>query len=185
MSGWMRLVFCNLMFSWFHNHLFHNPYVAVEKNSEWEILLQVKPLGLMLQLYAPLHLSTLSPLLLQLHELLYFDILKTSFLEMKCDWVLCSTSWHGSFFSKWMCFNNTYYYKASTELLPLLNIQKSYDVSVLIIAPAENWQTLLGGGEVVGECVLYVITYLQNLKRNAPWCPTLLMIKAFAVQVSL
>lgn len=72
------------------------------------------------------------------------------------------------FFSKWMCFNNTYYYKASTELLPLLNIQKSYDVSVLIVAPAENWQTLVGGGEVVGECVLYVITYLQNLKRNAP-----------------
>lgn len=31
MSGWMRLVFSNLMFLWFHNHLFHNSYVAVEK----------------------------------------------------------------------------------------------------------------------------------------------------------
>lgn len=128
------------------------PMLQKEKNNpEWQILLQVKPLGLAFQLHHFIclnfhHFSLFAwdTLFWHFKDKLPLDKMWLSPLECFLAWII---------FAKWMFFNYTYYYKTTIKLLPLLTIQKSCNASVLLVVQAKNWWTLVGEREM--EDVMY------------------------------
>lgn len=114
---WMRLVFYNLMSSWFHNHLCLNPYHCRGNyflNGTQPLCVCKTPGLAMLEVeVVPIHLL----FFIAFHSTVWavlFWCLKYNLFKIKCNWILWSASWRESFFVKWMCINNRYYNEVPT-----------------------------------------------------------------------
>ena len=149
MNERMRFIFYNLMSSRFHKHLFHDPYGCRKKSflkgTQLQYVSRAPGWAMRGSSDCATWFSCFSSAFLSAVWAILFWRLNTSLLKIKCDWVLWSASWHGSFFfAEWMCVNNRYYYKATAGLPPLAKVQEELQISILVVVQAEHWPTSWG-----------------------------------------